>query len=501
MDERRPVLIGTAQFLQRDIDPADSEDPIRMVARIAGEAAHDAGLGARRLHELDTVALVNLGREAKNPARLVAERLGAKPATELIGEAGGQIGVTLTNEVAQRIVDGRSEMALVGSASLLRTLRKARRSGTPLDWPTGGDGAPQLVGEHRPGNNEFEIRHGLENPSDVYPVFENALRASRGLSLDDHALRIGRLFARFTDVAAANPNAWFPTRRSAEEIATPTTANRMIAFPYTKFMNAVLDTDQAAAFLMTSAAKARDLGIPEDRLVHWWGGAKAHEEAWWISERPSFARCPSMQQAARGALDGAGLSIDDVDLIDFYSCFPVAVELAAAQLGLSEDDPRGFTVTGGLPYAGGPASGYCVHSIATMADRLRGRSGATGLTTGNGWYLTKHAAAVWGSEPKPGDAPCGDAPLPAVPAGVETAPVPIAREPRGRGVVESYTVLHDRDGAPTRGIVLGRDANRERFVAQTPDDRALLEAFVAEEQVGSEGRLSQQDDRNRFEPL
>jgi acetyl-CoA C-acetyltransferase len=274
----------------------------------------------------------------------------------------------------------------------------------------------------------------------------------------------------------------------------------MIAYPYTKYLNAVLMTDQAAALLMTSVATARSLGIPEDRWIYWWGGAHTQEEAWFASERPNLAQCPAMLDASLGALQNAGVTIDEVDLIDFYSCFPVAVELAAAQLGLEEDDPRGFTVTGGLPYAGGPASAYCLHSIAALAERLRERPGAKGLATGNGWYLTKHAASVWSSEPKPGDPPSAQLPASLPAANMARTPVAVDPGARGRASIETYTVLYDREGAPARGIVLGRTEQGRRFLANTPRDRDLLEAFVSVEEVGRAGVVGERDGLVCFEP-
>ena len=75
------------------------------------------------------------------------------------------------------------------------------------------------------------------------------------MTLDEHARRLGEMMTEFTAVAATNPYAWFPTARSAEELATPTPENRMIGFPYTKYLNAVLNTDQAGAYVMTSVPK------------------------------------------------------------------------------------------------------------------------------------------------------------------------------------------------------------------------------------------------------
>jgi acetyl-CoA C-acetyltransferase len=204
-----------------------------------------------------------------------------------------------------------------------------------------------------------------------------------------------------------------------------------------------------------------------------------------------------MGEAATRALDEAGVGLDDVSFIDFYSCFPVAVEMACDMLGLDEDDPRGFTVTGGLPYAGGPGNNYTLHALATMVDRVRSQPGSKGLCTGNGWYMTKHSATVVSTEPRPGNA---------WPAAREQRSFEIPEDTRstapadGAATLESYTVVYDRDGAPARGIVIGRTDGGRRFLANTPDDRSLLESFVREDPHGRGGRVTARDGHNVFEP-
>jgi acetyl-CoA C-acetyltransferase len=305
---------------------------------------------------------------------------------------------------------------------------------------------------------------------------------------------MGALMEPFTRVAAANPHAWFPVARSGDELTKPTSANRMVAFPYTKYLNAVIETDQAAAVLVCSEEAARRLGVARDRFVWWWGGGQAVEDPWYPTERPDFADCPALARAANGALGDAGVELAALARLDLYSCFPVAVELACRLLGLAEDDPRGLTVTGGLPYAGGPGNAYCLHSTASMALRLRAEGGL-GLVTGNGWYLTKHSAAVLGTEPRAG----GSRPA-AAPAAAPAAPTAFADAAEGEATVLTYTVSYDRAGAPERGIVVGRQADGKRFLADVAADREGLEAFVAAEQVGRHGRVSSADGRNRFEP-
>ena len=500
-EDRTPILVGAGQLVQRDADPRQALKPQEMLEAVARSAADDAGAGDRLLRELDSIGLVtSFPNHAQNPVRLLAERLGAQPGREYVSEVGGQIGVTLANFMAERIARGETGTALIAGCNNLKTVARARQAGIELDWAGGGEGEPELVGELKMGNSECEARYGLNAPPHIYPIFENALRARRGLDLETHRKQLGELFSPFSKVAAGNPYAWFPTYRSPEELTTVTPQNRMIAFPYPKYLNAILETDQAAALVMTSVAAARALGIPEERWIYWWGGAEAVEQAWWPSERPDFAACPAMLDSSAGALANAGIGIDEIGHIDFYSCFPVAVEMACEMLGLDPNDPRGFTVTGGLPYAGGPASAYTLHSLAAMVERLRDDPGSKGLVTGNGWYLTKHAASVWSSEPMPGDALQAALPDPLPSAGMEKTPAPAVAEAAGRAVVETYTVLYDREGAPVRGIVLGRQADGQRFLANTPEDRSLLEAFVATEEIGREGTLFHRDGSNVFDP-
>lgn len=501
-DENRiPVIIGTGQLVDRDATLEGYLEPLEMLTRTAQGAAEDTGVGPALFQKLDTIALVGIvGWHPQNAPGLLGEKLGAHPTKEFTTGTGGQMGVSLTNLVANRIVKGESELALVGGSNNLKMLMQAIAEKTRLPWSRGGQGQAELVDGDESGTNELEEAYGMQMPPDVYPLFENALRAKLGLSIEAHRKRMGDLFERFTRIAANNPYAWFPLERSSAELTTVTETNRMISWPYTKYLNAILNTEQAASLLVCSAAKARSMGIPESKWVYWWGGAKSQEKAWWTSERPDFAACPSMQDTMTSTLANAGVDMSEIDHIDFYSCFPVAVEMAVEVLGLDVTDPRGFTVTGGLPYAGGPASAYTLHSLAMMVNRLRDNPGHKGLVTGNGWYLTKHSATVLSSAPKSGALPAYGL-LDKLPsADLPTEPVAVADAPTGEGVIETYTVAYGRDGRPNRGIILGRTTGGQRFLANTPDDPSMLEEFVLQERVGQTGRLGRLDGMLVFEP-
>ena len=192
-----------------------------------------------------------------------------------------------------------------------------------------------------------------------------------------------------------------------------------------------------------------------------------------------------------------GTTIDDMDYIDFYSCFPVAVEQAAEAYGIDESDQRGLTVTGGLPYAGGPGNNYSLHALATMVERVRGKPGAMGLVTGLGVYASRHSSTVISSKPR--DPARGNAAAMSNIAYKEASPV-IAEEASGRGTIEAYVVMHDREGAPELGAVVGRLEDGQRFLADTPAERGFLDDFVATEEVGRSGMVKHIDGRNVFDP-
>ncbi len=496
---RTPILVGAGQLTQRDVEPAAALEPLAMMDVVARRAAEDAGAGPVLLGRVDSLAVVNVFCwPYANPSRALAERLGMRPAEELYTTVGGNTPQWLVNETAAKIAGGRVRLALLAGAEAVRTVLRARRARHQLSWASGGDSSPTVIGDARDGTSEHEVAHGLMLPTQIYPLFENALRARARHGVAEHQRRLGELCARLSAVAAENPHAWFHQARTADEIATVSSANRMIGFPYPKLMNAIIEVDQAAAVLMTSVAEARALGIPRERWVYLWGSGQAHDR-WFVTDRVDYLNSPAIREAGRQALAAAGVGIDRVEHLDVYSCFPAAVQIGRDALGIAPHDPRPLTVTGGLPYFGGPGNNYSMHAIAEMMARVRARAGAIGLVTALGWYMTKHAIGVYCAAPKDGAFVREDpAPRQAL---LDAEPAPeLVREPSGQGTVETYTVLHDRDGAPVRGLVIGRLDDGRRFLANIPDDRATLEGLMLREGVGVCGRVTTHGGLGRFEP-
>ena len=477
--------------------------PLDMLERIARESAESSGGDTHLLASIDTIALADIfGWRADNPPQLLADAIGAKPARQIISYLGGETALALTNRVADKIASGEAQLGFVGGCNNLRTLTLARKAGVELDWPTNSGSLPEIVGTSTSGSDEAENAVGLGMPIQIYPLFENALRAARGQSLSEHRDSMGRLFAPFTTLAAKNPHAWFPTERSAEELAQVTPLNRMICFPYPKYLNAVMTTDQAAGVLVASQAMARKLGVPEENWIYWRGGAYEVEDPWFVKDRHSYSESPAMRNCHANALAMAGLDLDEIDLIDFYSCFPSAVSMACEMLGMSQDDPRGFTVTGGLPYAGGPGNSYSFHAVATAVTNLREKAGEHAMLTGNGWYLTKHSATILSRQPNPNPSASSQPPTSDMRRSTWSSPaVQSVTEANGPATVETYTIAHGRDGSPNQGIIIGRltDSNA-RFLANTPADPKLLESLEAIELIGTQGTVRHEDGHNVYRP-
>jgi acetyl-CoA C-acetyltransferase len=271
-----------------------------------------------------------------------------------------------------------------------------------------------------------------------------------------------------------------------------------VGAPYTKYMNAIIAVDQAAALLIMSAGKARALGIDAERWVYPLAAADACDK-WFVSERADLSQSPAIAACGRRLFEETGIGIDDIAHFDLYSCFPSAVQMARDALGIAADDPRPLTVTGGLAYHGGPGNNYCTHAIAETAARIRTDRKALALVSGVGWYMSKHSLGLYGGEPPRGGWRRADPK--ALQAEIDGTPgVAVAQEADGAGRIESYTVMHDRDDRPVRGIVIGRLQDGRRFVANTPDAPALLAAMTEEEFLHREGRVQAHGRHNLFLP-
>ena len=473
-----PILVGAGQWSERlGEDGYEALSPVDLAARAASVAIDDTGARTGVLALLDLVAATRqfdesfpgmpapLGRSDNFP-RSVAGRLGVDPARVVYEVSGGQSPQHLVTELCGELAAGRSRAALVvGSEALSTVLDLSGRDDGP-DAPR-----PDLT-EHVEGQDgdrgaglegltsRYQAGHGLIDAPTQYALFENARRSRLGLSRAELAREMGELFAPFAEVAAANPHAAVREARTAEEIVTVTASNRLIVDPYPKAVVSRDKVNQGAALVLTTERVATELGIAPEQWVHLRGHSDLRDRE--LMRRADLSVATPAVTAIGAALEMAGIGLADVASYDLYSCFPVAVSVVADGVGLAHDDPRGLTVTGGLPFFGGPGNSYSLHAIVETALRCRATPGTFGLVGANGGTLSKYSVGVYSTTPGPWEQ--GDDER--LQAGLDAVPDhPVALEADGWGHVETWTVQYAADGTPRRAVVVGLLDDGRRFLA------------------------------------
>ncbi|MEO8859617.1 MAG: acetyl-CoA acetyltransferase [Burkholderiaceae bacterium] len=459
--DRIPVIVGVGEIVDRPTRAVDGLEPCELMARALERADMDAEGGW--LDAIDALDVVHsVSWPYQDPLGVLTARLGIDPRHQFYGPIGGETPIRFLHEAACRIASGQSEVAAVCGGEAEYTVRLARRESVELAWQ------PRASAWQKPRDRSYlhplARAHGLDQPVFVYPLYEVACEAAWGQTPAQGQRESAELWAGLSRIAADNPHAFLRQARSAEEIATVSPSNRPIAWPYSKLMVANPVVNQGAAVIVTSLARARAAGIPEHRLVHIGPGAAANEPRDWVS-RENYRESHAQDKVLSDVMAQCALTGAETDFVELYSCFPCVPKMARRALSMPADRP--ISVTGGLTFFGAPLNNYMAHALCAMVGQLRAKPVACGLVYGQGEFVTKHHALMLGggSRSWPDEAYSPDrAVAQQMPA---TAPV-IASDAVGSVHVETSTVLFDRQGKPTHGVVVGLTGSHARTLARVP---------------------------------
>jgi acetyl-CoA C-acetyltransferase len=479
-----PVLIGVGQVVDHwdGSDATAAPSPQSLMQRASEAALADTGSADAVRAAIDIVAVVRHFADSApgmvpegtggcdKPPLGLANRLGVTPARAIYSIVGGQSPQSLVNEFAAAIHAGRARCVLLSGSEAIAAAKTAARAGVALDWNETVEGemedrglGPMLLDRH-------ELKNGVGAPILTYPLFEHALRARLGRTRAEHLAAMSALWAGFSNVAAANPYAQFPKAMSADYLATPSDSNYPVADPYLKWHVAQDAVNQGAALILTSVGQAEAMGVPRDRWVFLHGSGEAMDKN--VSLRPDLSRSRAIEVSLAGGLASAGKTPADIAHYDIYSCFPVAVLLAAEALGVDASTTP-LTLTGGLPFSGGAGNNYSMHGIAAMAEKLRADPGSFGLVLANGGFLSKEAVGIYSTSAPESWAPVDHA---AMQAEIDAEAAPARLEEDATAIIESYTVGYAK-GRPARAVVIAR-TGKGRIVAR-PADADKHEAIAA----------------------
>jgi acetyl-CoA C-acetyltransferase len=474
-----PVLVGIGVAMRREEDPADALEPIDLMLEAVRAAGVDCGAPAL-LAELGSIAVPRGRWRYRNPPGEIARAVGATAATTIVSSV-GVLQQTLIADACAAIAEGRIASALVTGADAGHRILRAKLAGLRAPERDQDDEPDVRLEPKAELRDPAEVAAGLKMPVGLYAILESARRAAAGLSVDAHRDRLAARYARFAEIAAQNPHGWTRTPLDAATIRDDGPRNPMQAFPYTRAHCSTWNVDQAAALLFCSAARAAALGIDRARWVFPLASAESsHMVA--LSARDDLVRSPGVDATARAVLGAAGASAAEIDLVELYSCFPVAVDTFAEALGLPPE--RDLTITGSMAFAGGPYNNYFFQATARAVELLRAGAGRTALLSCVSGILTKQAFALWSTDPPSRGFVRRDVSAEVAAAARERA---VVETYSGEGMIAGCTVLHARGEMP-RAVALIDTEEGTRALAVS-EDAATIAGIEREEWVGRRVRV------------
>jgi acetyl-CoA C-acetyltransferase len=488
-DPRQPVLVGIGTCMQRQDVLARSKEPMDLMLEAVWRAGKDAGgLNGGDMRALSGVQYIAVpkGRwRYRNPAGEIARHIGAEAATTVLASV-GVLQQSLIGDACHRIAKGEMDSALIVGADAGYRIACAKKKGERAAERQQDDAPDVCLEPEDELLHPAELHAGLRMPVALYAILESAWRAKNGLTVDAHRAQLGAMYQRFSEVAADNPEAWRRKPLSAAQISESSEHNPMQAFPYTRLHCATWNVDQAAALLICSAGHAQALGIAPSQWVYASASSESNHMVP-VSARTDLAACVGARLAGHAALTAAGITASQLDLVELYSCFPVAVQAYAQELGIALT--RDLTVTGGMPFAGGPFNNYVLQATCRMAALLRHERRSNrrvGLVSSVSGILTKQGFGVWASQP-------GNSGFAFDDVSADTARQQETKEVKlsfqGQAATAGYTVLYDKGQAP-RALVLADTDTGCRALAWSSEP-ALLSRMQGSEFCGT--RISVND--------
>ncbi|MBI5589638.1 MAG: hypothetical protein HY881_04050 [Deltaproteobacteria bacterium] len=479
------VIAGWGQITQAKDQTDRLLDPLGLMVEASGRAAEKTKLSTV-LRNVDAVFSVKVMSEYyPSASERLADALGAAPRLTLTSSIGGNSPQSLINKAAGMIARGELESVLIAGGETYCPRNKHRdKTGSLLfKGLEGGHESEDMIGA-----SDLEKRHGIHLPVHGFPLFETALWAESGLPIETYLQGVGRMWSRFSSVAASHPGSWTHTPRGVDEIITPGPANRRIAFPYTKYMTSLVSVDMAAALLLMSEDRAKRICPKTRRPVYFLAGADARDRQRFMADKTGFTTSPALSACVRKVFQRSGLLADDIQCFDLYSCFPCSVAIAKKTLGLKDSDERPLTVTGGLGFFGGPGNNYSLHAAASMAEAISRGAFDTGMITSLGWFMHKHSAGIFSAIPKDTGLNHFDLEDEANPL-AGNAPEITLDQVHGTGIIETYTVLFARNGSPSLAVLYGKTPEGLRFVAQAMPEPGIFSELTRRCWVGETVRL------------
>lgn len=410
-DPAAPVIIGVGEASRKTV-AGNWPSPRELAGAAIRQALADTGQPRAVAAAIDTIAAIRTFEDSgvsmgtgspDNVAQAFAMAGGISAARLIYADVGGQSPQAMVNQLAGEIRRGETGLAIIVAGEATGTAKRARKAGVELDWKLPSDTPFEDRRSDFPILTRREIRHGIISMPLAYSLLENARRIEQGASRHDYLVEMALTGAAMSAKSLTREHAQFPMAFTTEQLVSEHESDYHITDIYRRWRVAQDAVDLGGAIILTSAAKARELGVADDRMVWLAGASEAAEPP--LSERDHIASPDAVGFAMHAALDQAGFAPAELGPVDIYSCFPVAVSAAVDTLGDPARAPGDYTLTGGLGFFGGPGNGYTIYSLAAMVEALRRDGSKPAMVTANGGVMSKQAVGIYtaGQPPRPWD--------------------------------------------------------------------------------------------------
>ena len=406
-DALAPVIIAVGEASRKTV-PGEWPSPRELAGAAIKAALADTGQAKAVSAAIDTIAAIRTFEDSgvamgTGSPDNVAEAFGAAggvSADRLIyADVGGQSPQAMVHELAGGIRRGKIGTALIVGAETNGTAKRARKAGVELDWRLPSDTPFDNRLSSFPILNRTEIRHGIISMPLAYSLMENARRLALGMSREDYMVSMAELGAAMSIKSMSREHAQFAKHYTTADLVREHESDYHITDIYRRWRVAQDAVDLGGATILTSAGKAREMGVSDDRMIWLAGAAETKEPP--LSERADLTNPLALDYALQAALGQAGVASPDLGPVDIYSCFPVAVFAAVDTLGDPARALGDYTLTGGLNFFGGPGNGYALYSLAAMVEALRTDGSKPALITANGGVMSKQAVGIYTARQPP----------------------------------------------------------------------------------------------------
>ena len=417
----------------------------------------------------------------RDPGKWVAENNKIKSVKTTVTKV-GILQQNLINTACDKIQNGEINASLIlGGESRFKILRSSIENKEYIETPLNTN--PDIYDKSAEKLQlDIEEKELGSMAVGYYAILESAFRFMLQNNHDDHSNYLSEIYSGYSKIAAINKDGWIEQSLDKKVIKTESKKNLRQAFPYNKYHCTSWNVNQACAIIICSEDIADKLNIPSDKRVY---PLASSENNHMIStlQRPNLIEPVGMHLAAKFIMDICNENNLIPNLYDLYSCFPVAIQMFAKSLKLN--DIKDKTVTGAMPFAGGPLNSYVLHSTAKLIEKLRENNGV-GIVTGVSGMMTKQSYALWSKNP------CIDFRYEdcTKKASEIELPVKLSDKKNGSGKIIGYTILI-KDNTNKAIIFVDTDDKKRKLITST--NKNIINEMQNTEWVGK--RINFKDDQ------